>query len=148
MIELFDIKGIIEIDVLDELGNVENHYYFENLITNQGKIYIPQMIGGDLPGINKIGLGTSNSTPDPNDIALGNRIVLIDVTRDYTVTNTVRFIGKVQPNTFSGTVTYLEIGLIYKSVTQDILITRAIFSSPVFQKSTNSLSVTYSLKLN
>jgi hypothetical protein len=147
MFDSVNWKGIIDIDVLDEHNNIIESYRFENLITKKGKLYLAKMIGSDISGINKIGMGTLNTPTNVEDLTLGNKIVLIDVSRDYSIENVIRFIGKVEANTFSSNVVYQEIGLVYKSLSEEILITRAVFSTPITQKFTNSLSVSYALTI-
>ncbi|MEC0239247.1 hypothetical protein P4H66_05175 [Paenibacillus dokdonensis] len=58
------------------------------------------------------------------------------------------FLAKIPENSFNLTVSFTEIGLFYKSSTEEILITRAVFKSAIFQKPSNSLTLSYSIKIN
>lgn len=140
------INGIIEIFNMED-EKVLDYYRFNNLITNNGFIYIQKMIGGDLSGyINKLALGGSvTPTPSISDTQLGSKIILLDVKRDYSTVKELKFIATIAENTFTVTKTYNEAGLVYKTSTEETLLTRVVFPIPIYQKSTNSLSIIYSL---
>ena len=144
MFDTTKIKGIIEITRYEN-GIIDEVFTIENLITDKGVNYLAKMVGGTITGINKIGLGDNNTVASKADLSLYNRTVLVDVTKDYSADKIVRFLAKIPENTFTFTANYKEIGLIYKSSTEDILITRAVFQTPIFQKAENSLSLSYSL---
>lgn len=147
MSDKLSIKGIITIDKYDN-GKFDKRFKFENLITDVGFLYIAKAIGGDIVGINKLGLGDNNTPESPSDIRLQNKLILVDVNRDYSIAKTVRFLATVPENSFSQTVYYREAGLFYKSTTEEILITRVAFpeNEVVYQKPSNSFSISYELK--
>jgi hypothetical protein len=147
MINNFALKGKLNIQVLNE-KKVVKEYNYENLITNIGMETILKMVGGDISGgINRIGLGGGSTPADINDTALNNKLILVNVNKDYTDVDRVNFLGSVPENTFATTQNYLEAGLFYKNGTQEILITRMVFSDVVYQNPANSLSLSYSLEL-
>lgn len=144
-----NLKGCITL-IRYENGKFDKKFYFENLITDLGFLYIAKAISGDIKGINKIGLGDNNTPETINDKSLANKIVMVDSRKDYPNNRTVRFLGLVPENTFNKTVYYREAGLIYKSDTEEILITRVTFpeNEIVYQKPNNSFSFSYEIKLS
>lgn len=131
-----------------EKGKLIEEYEQENLITNVGLDFLLHLIGGDRTGgINKIAIGGNNTPADKTNTALGNKMLLIDASRDYTVSSRINFLSNIPENTFSSIVNYQEAGLVYKSTTEEILITRLVFTDVIYQMPTNSLSILYSLEL-
>jgi hypothetical protein len=147
MINNFGLKGKLNIKVLNK-KDVIKEYNYENLITNAGMEAILKMVGGEIiGGINRIGLGSGSTPANINDTTLNNKLVLVNVNKDYTDVDRVNFLGTVPENSFTTTQNYLEAGLFYKNGTQEILITRMVFDDVVYQNPANSLSLSYSLEL-
>jgi hypothetical protein len=140
------IKGKIKIDHYVK-GILVETIKQENLITDSGLSYIAKFFAGIYPIINKIGLGDSNTPEDHADIALKNRKTLLDFTgRDTTNPFEIQFLTIVPSGSFASTVNFKEAGLIYKSTTEEILITRVVFPQVVYQSTDDSLSIAYSLQ--
>lgn len=121
---------------------------YKNLITNIGLDYLLKLIGGDnIGGINKMAVGSGTTTALKTDIALNNKLSLLDVSKDYSISGKVSFTSIIPENTVKVITTYSEAGLVFKSTTSEILITRLVFGDVLFQKPENSLSFLYSLEL-
>lgn len=147
MKESFGVIGRLKILKYEKEKLIEE-YEYKNLVTDVGLNYFLQQIGGDATGsINKLGVGSGVTAASKTDTALVNKLLLLDVTRDYTVPGKVNFISKINENTFPSITTYTEAGLIYKSSTSELLVTRLLFNNPIYQKPENSLSLLYSLEL-
>lgn len=147
MLDRCGIKGVINIKRL-ESGILLEEFTFDNIITDDGFLQLEKMIGGDSGGINSLALGTNNTPAAVSDHILYNKIILVNTNRDYSIPKKVKFLAIIPENTFSVTTSYLEGGLIYKSGPTEILITRVVFDNPVFQKASNSLSISYDLILS
>jgi hypothetical protein len=147
MKDSFGLIGRIKIFKYDKDKLIQT-YEQENLITDIGLDFLLHLIGGDRTGgINKIVIGNNNTPADKTNTSLGNKLLLLDVMKDYSVPGRINFIGNIKENTFNSIVNYQEAGLVYKSSTEEILITRLIFNDVIYQKPENSLSILYSLEL-
>lgn len=147
MNEGFGIKGKLNIKKFTGDKLIEEHN-FENLITDIGLLSILKMIGGDMDGINNIGLGGGNTTASFSDTKLNNKLILVNFNKDYSEAGKIIFYATIPERTFSSTVAYKEAGLIQKSTNAiETLITRLVFSDVVYQNPENSLSLSYSLEL-
>jgi hypothetical protein len=147
MREPFGIIGRLKILKYEKEKLIEE-YEFKNLITDIGLDYLLKLIGGDISGgINKLAIGSGLTPASKSDISLTNKLLLLDVTKDYTVSGRINFITKIAENTFSDIVNYNEAGLTFKTNNTEILVTRLLFSDTIFQKPENSLSLLYSLEL-
>lgn len=143
----FGIIGRLEIQKFERNKLIEI-YQYENLITNDGLSYLLKLIGNDITGgINKLAIGDGNNPANKTDKNLQNKLLLLDVTKDYSVSNRVNFLANVKENTFSQIVNYKEAGLVYRTSDSETLITRLIFNDVIYQKPENSLSFLYSLEL-
>lgn len=141
------IKGSLTIKIYEKEKLIEEHYY-ENLITDDGLNFLLKLIGNDITGgINKLALGSNNTVATKTDKALKNKLLLLDVQKDYSIPGRVNFMCKVPENTFTQIVSYQEAGLVNKTSTTETLITRLVFTDVVFQKPENSISFLYSLEL-
>lgn len=141
------LKGILKIQKFEQDKLIEE-YEYTNLITNVGLDYLLKLIGGDTTGgINKMAVGSGITAASKSDTTLVNKIILLDVTRDYTVPNRVNFITRIPENTFATTKNYNEAGLVFKTDTMESLITRLVFTDTLYQQPQNSLSLLYSLEL-
>jgi hypothetical protein len=141
------LKGSLTIFLYEKEKLIEK-YYYENLITDDGLNYLLKLVGNDMSGgINKLALGSGNTTPTKSDKTLSNKLLLVDVQRDYNVPGRVNFLANVKDNTFNTIVNYTEAGLVYKSSTSEILVSRVVFNDVVFQKPENSVSFLYSLEI-
>jgi hypothetical protein len=141
------IKGSLTIFKYEKEELIEKHY-FENLITDDGLNYLLKLIGNDVTGgINKIALGSGITAPNKTNKTLANKIILLDVQRDYTVPGRVNFLVNIPANTFTQITSFNEAGLVNKTATTETLITRLVFGTTVFQKPENSLSLLYSLEV-
>jgi hypothetical protein len=140
------IKGKIKIDHYVK-GILVETIEQDNLITTNGLAYIAKFFAGTYTIINKIGLGDSNIPEDASDSALKNRKILLDFTgRDNTSPGEIQFLTTVPPGSFASTVNFKEAGLIFKSTTEEILVTRVVFSQVVYQPTDDSLSIAYSMQ--
>jgi hypothetical protein len=147
MIEHSVIKGYIEIERFNN-GILDGKYKFENLITDNGFKWLIDLYRGVTTGsINKLALGTGSNIASTSDISLQTRILLLDVRYDVTMKNALKFLVTIPENTFPSTTYYREAGLVRKETTNEILITRTVFPTAVYQKPSNSLSISYTLQL-
>lgn len=145
--ENFGLIGRLEIQKFERDKLIEI-YHYENLITNDGLSYLLKLIGNDITGgINKLAIGDGSNAASKTDKTLQNKLLLLDVTKDYSVPNRVNFLANVKENTFSQIVNYKEAGLVYRTTDSETLITRLIFNDVIYQKPENSLSFLYSLEL-
>jgi hypothetical protein len=143
----FYFEGKINIKVFED-SKVVKEYNYKNLITKIGMETLLKFIGGDISGgINRIGLGGGTAPANILDTQLNNKIILVNVNKDYTDTDRINFLGNISENTFQTTQAYNEAGLVYKNGTEEILITRLVFDDVVYQNPGNSLSLSYSLEL-
>lgn len=123
-------------------------YEYKNLITDIGKNNLLRLIGGDNSSpINRIALGDGNREASASDTILQNKLILLDVQRDYGISNRVNFLARVPEYTFPQIVNYKEAGLVHRGLSNEILISRVVFNDVIFQKPENSLSILYSLEL-
>ena len=147
MKEKFGLIGKLKILKYEQEKLIEE-YEFKNLITDVGLNYLLQLIGGDVSGgINKLAVGNGLTAASTSDTSLSNKLLLADVIKDYTINGKINFISKIPANTFPNIVSYNEAGLVCKTNTSEILITRLVFTDTVFQKPENTLSLLYSLEL-
>ena len=148
MKDSFGILGTLKIQKFEDKKIIEE-YEYKNLITNVGLDYLLKLIGGDITtgGINKMALGDSNVAASKTNTSLGNKILLLDVTKDYTIPGRINFMTNIKENTFSTIVNYKEAGLVHRTANSEILVTRLVFNDVVYQKPENSLSLLYSLEL-
>lgn len=142
------ILGSLRIHKFEENKLIEE-YYYENLITDDGLNYFLKLIGNDIPtgGINKLALGSGVTPASKSDKTLANKLLLLDVQRDYTNPGKVNFLARVPENTFTQIVNYNEAGLVHRTTNSETLISRLIFSDVIYQKPENSLSFLYSLEI-
>jgi hypothetical protein len=141
------LKGYLTIlKYLNE--QVIEKYYYENLITDVGLNYLLQLVGNDVNlGINKLAIGSGNAIALKTDTSLQTKLLLLDAQKDYSISGRVNFMTSIPANTFGSIVSYNEAGLVCKSSTSEILITRLVFGDTIYQKPENSLSLLYSLEL-
>jgi len=142
------IKGQININVMKGKEIVKT-YKFDNLITSLGINHILKLIGGDVTGgVNRMALGSGSTAPTLNDKKLNNTVALVNInSRDYSEANKVFFQVIIPENTFTEVKSFIEAGLVYKSQTEEILISRVVFKETVYQYPDNSLSISYMLEL-
>lgn len=140
------IKGKIKIEHYVK-GILVETIEQENLVTDNGFAYMAKFIAGLYTPINKIGLGDNNTDASQSDTTLKNRKILIDFTsKDTSTSGIVQFLAIVPEGSFGTTVNFQEAGLIFKSVSEEILITRVVFPQVVYQPTDSSLSISYSLQ--
>lgn len=143
----FNFIGTIKIIKYLE-DKIEDIYEHHNLITNVGKDHLLKLIGGDnSEPINKIAFGSGTTAASYTDTQLNNSLYLANVSRDYSITGRINFLATIPENTFNQIVNYNEAGLVHKSGTKEILISRVVFGDTIYQKPENSLSILYSLEL-
>lgn len=143
------LRGVLRLVSTNPDGSIEFDVEYENLITNIGYDHLVRTIGGDRNGINRIGLGVGTAPASIFDTKLYDKVITVVPNKDYSIEKRINFQGIVRENTFSSTVGYTEGGLIYRnSQGEETLISRLVFPSPIYQKSTNPLTLTYSIILN
>jgi len=149
MENILRIKGEIEIWRYEK-GKIDGYWKYENLITNAGFDYLRKLIGNDKTGgINRIALGDNGTAVSVTDTALKNEIIRVGFNnRDYSIDKKVKFLAIIPENSFETSVYYREGGLYYDTNNEKILVTRLVFPDPIYQKTTNSLSISYNLKLS
>lgn len=144
----FGILGSLVVHKFKEDKLIEE-YYYQNLITDNGLNYLLRLIGNDITtgGINKLGIGNGITPANKSDSSLANKLLLLDVQRDYSVPGRINFLARIPENTFSQIVNYNEAGLIHRTTGNETLITRLVFNDTIYQKPENSLSFLYSLEI-
>jgi hypothetical protein len=141
------IKGSLTILKYEKDELIEK-YYYENLITDDGLNYLLKLVGNDVTGgVNKLAVGSGINPAVKSDKTLQTKLLLLDVTKDYSVPGRVNFMVNIPANTFNTIVNYNEAGLVNKTGTTETLITRLVFNDTVFQKPENSISFLYSLEI-
>lgn len=148
MKDIFGLKGSLKISKYEN-GILIAEYNYKNLITNVGLDYLLKLIGGDITtgGINKLAVGSGNMVANKTDIALQNKLLLLDIQKDYSVAGKINFLATIKENTFTQIVNYKEAGLVHRTSNSEILISRLVFNDVIYQKPENSLSFLYSLEL-
>lgn len=146
MKDTLNIEGLIKIRQYVK-GKLINEFEFYNIITNDGFVYLQKFFTGQSGIINKLGLGDDNTPVDPTDTILVNRRILLDVTRDISSPKMIHMLATVPEGSFPITVNFKEAGLIYKTASEEVLVTRVVFPQVVYQTTDASLGISYYLKL-
>jgi hypothetical protein len=144
MISKLSINGKIKIKryVKNKLVDI---FDFDNLLTDAGFSYFQGLFKGQYDPINKLGLGDGNTTASVLDVSLQNRLILLDVTYNTLFSKEIQFLATVPEGSFGSTVNFQEGGLIYKTTSEEILVSRLVFPQVVYQTTDSSLSISYSL---
>jgi hypothetical protein len=145
--EKYGLYGSLKIHKFKD-NKLIKEYYYENLITDDGLNYLLKLIGGDISGgINKLAIGDGNNAANKTDKALNNKLLLLDIQKDYSIKGRINFLSIIPEKTFSQITNYKEAGLVYRTNNSETLITRLVFNDVIYQKPENSLSLLYSLEL-
>jgi hypothetical protein len=118
--ESINVKGNLEVILLDETGNQKDYRKINNLVVAVGKDTIAsRMVGNTIAIMSHMAVGSSNTAPATSQTALGGelgRVVLDSTTR---AANTITYIATFPAGTGTGAIT--EAGILNASSSGNML---------------------------
>jgi hypothetical protein len=118
--ESINVKGNLEVILLDESGNQKDYRKINNLVVAVGKDTIAsRMVGNTTAIMSHMAVGSSNTSPATSQTALGTelgRVVLDSTTR---AANTVTYVATFPAGTGTGSLT--EAGILNASSSGNML---------------------------
>jgi len=118
--ESINVKGNLEVILLDETGNQKDYRKINNLVVAVGKDTIAsRMVGNTTAIMSHMAVGSSNTAPATSQTALGGelgRVVLDSTTR---AANTITYVATFPAGTGTGAIT--EAGILNASSSGNML---------------------------
>lgn len=147
MNEYLDIKGIVEIKLYSETGELKYHTIVKNLVTSAGKNYVVRKMNNDAENVGSIVVGTSTTPPTLSDtLAQVQASALAEVNVQFTnvENNTIIFTSPFAENVGTGTIN--EVSLLSNANPKKVLC-RTVVTTPFTKAATDYLVVSWKIQI-
>jgi hypothetical protein len=118
--ESINVKGNLEVILLDETGRQKDYRKINNLVVAVGKDTIAsRMVGNTTAIMSHMAVGTSNTAATTSQTALGTEIGRVALDSTSRSTNTITYVATFPAGTGTGALT--EAGILNASSSGDLL---------------------------
>lgn len=118
--ESINVKGSLEVILLDETGKQKDYRKVNNLVVAVGKDTIAsRMVGNSIAIMSHMAVGSSNTAAVTSQTALGGELGRVALTSATRSANTITYVGTFPAGTGTGSIT--EAGILNAATTGNML---------------------------
>ena len=118
--ESINVKGNLEVILLDETGNQKDYRKINNLVVAVGKETIAsRMVGNTTAIMSHMAVGSSNTAAATSQTALGTELGRVALDSSTRASNTITYVATVPAGTGTGSIT--EAGILNASSSGNML---------------------------
>jgi len=123
--ESINVKGNLEVILLDETGNQKDYRKINNLVVAVGKDTIAaRMVGNSIAIMSRMAVGSSNTAAATSQTSLGGELGRVVLTSTVRAANTITYVGTFPAGTGTGSIT--EAGIL-NAATSGNMLCRTVF---------------------
>ena len=138
-------KGIVELILKDEFGNVKFHDTFENMIVTTGRNFIASRMGGTSSAVmSHMAIGTGTTAEALGQTALVTQAHIKALTSATVTTNSIAYVATFAAGEGTGAIT--EAG-IFNAASAGTMLNRVVFS-PVNKAAGDSLTINWTVTVS
>lgn len=118
--ESINVRGNLEVILLDETGKQKDYRKVNNLVVAVGKDTIAsRMVGNSIAIMSHMAVGSSNTAAVTSQTALGGELGRVALTSTTRASNTITYVGTFPAGTGTGAIT--EAGILNAATTGNML---------------------------
>lgn len=118
--ESINVRGNLEVILLDETGKQKDYRKVNNLVVAVGKDTIAsRMVGNSIAIMSHMAVGSSNTAAVTSQTALGGELGRVALTSTTRASNTITYVGTFPAGTGTGSIT--EAGILNAATTGNML---------------------------
>ena len=124
--ESINVKGNLEVILLDETGKQKDYRKVNNLVVAVGKDTIAsRMVGNSIAIMSHMAVGSSNTAAVTSQTALGGELGRVALTSATRAANTITYVGTFPAGTGTGSIT--EAGILNAATTASLVAAKTSF---------------------
>jgi len=142
--EQIRVQGDVSVELYSQNGELIHSSGFRNLVTTAGKEFLTRKLISDPEAISSIAIGSGDTAATLADTALETSVSERSIRFESTENNIASFISTFEENEPSVDSTIREVGLLSD---QDLLICRAVLTTPFTKATTDYLVINWKLQI-